>query len=143
MKGPVRLSLAEMRFLGEWLLDFNASRAYVASGLASLHNLTSAEDIAKAARELLKRDYIKKESQAVMNRALSAVDRTASDIIADVQRVQRKAEGADNYGAALRALELEGKFHKLFVDTVEVKDIENRAAAMAAAKARASGRADD
>jgi hypothetical protein len=63
--------------------------------------------------------------QAAMDRRVAKIERTAADVLADIEEVKRdsmqrlKGDAMHNPAAALKALELEGRHRKMFTEKVE------------------------
>jgi phage terminase small subunit len=123
------LTAKEERFVPEYLVDGNATRAAIAAGY-------SERTAARIGSELLTKPHIKaaiaKGLKAQEKRTLVKAD---ANLLA-IEMLARKAEGAGEFAAAIRARELIGKHYKSFTDRLEVRDTTPRAERLAAARAR-------
>jgi phage terminase small subunit len=112
----------QRRFADEYLVDLNATRAAIRAGYSE-----------HTARQLgarnVKNPVIAAYIEAGMNKRQERVERTALDVLADIEAVKddamQKVPDRDgnmsmvNHNAALKALELEGKHRKMFTDKIE------------------------
>lgn len=123
------LTTKEARFVPEYLVDGNATRAAIAAGYSS----HTASRIASA---LLAKPHIK----AAVTRALKAQEKrilvTADENLKRLDRLAQKAEGEGDWQAAIQASVWIGKHYKSFTDKLEVRDTTPRAERLAAARAR-------
>jgi phage terminase small subunit len=107
------LTAKQERFVAEYLVDGNASRASIAAGY-------SKRTAARIGSELLTKPVIK----AAIAKALKAQE-TRTLITADanlraIERLALKAEAAGDWAPAIRARELIGKHYRSFADKVEL-----------------------
>ena len=110
-------------FCREYLIDLNGAQAAVRAGYASKR----ADAIAY---ENLRKPEIIGRVQELMNARVVRVERTADDVLRDLQAVltdaMQQVTDRDgnrimlNHAAALKAIELEGKHRKMFTDKVEL-----------------------
>jgi len=107
------LTPKQARFVSEYLVDCNATRAALRAGYAPGRaeqtgcNLCRNGKVANAiARGLAEQAQRTQE--------------TADGVISDLKRLQGGAEGAVQYGAAIRAAELRGKHLGMFADRVKL-----------------------
>lgn len=123
------LTVKEARFIPQYLLDGNGTRAAVAAGY-------SERTAARIASTLLAKPHIR----AALDKALKAQERRtlvkADRVLLDINDIANAAWAAGEFGAAIRGKELLGKHYKLFTDQLEVKDVTPRADRLAAARAR-------
>jgi phage terminase small subunit len=107
------LTAKQERFVAEYLVDGNASRASVAAGY-------SERTAARIGSELLTKLAIK----AAIAKALKQQEKrtliTADSNLRAIERLAQKAEGAGEWGPAIRARELIGKHYRSFIDKVEL-----------------------
>lgn len=109
-------------FCHEYLVDLNATQAAIRAGYAPKSAFVHASKLLSNAKvaELVK---------SLMEKRSKEVDLTASDVLRDINLVKVDAMGkvADkegnmimvNHAAALKALELQGKHLKMFVEKLE------------------------
>lgn len=123
------LTAKQGRFVAEYLVDGNASRAAVAAGY-------SERTAARIGSELLTKPAIK----AAIAKALKAQEKrtlvTADENLKRLDRLARRAEGEGDLNAAISASVWIGKHYKSFTDKLEVRDTTPRAERLAAARAR-------
>lgn len=116
------LTPKQERFVAEYLIDLNATQAAIRSGY-------SAKTASEAGYENLRKPQIAQAVQEAMQKRAERVERSADDVLRDIQAVKRDAVQVvtDRDGnrvmadrtAALKALELEGRHYKMFTDKVE------------------------
>lgn len=129
------LTAKQERFVAEYLVDGNATRAAIAAGY-------SERTAARIGSELLTNPRIK----AAIAKALKAQEKrtlvTADENLKRLDRLARRAEGEGDLTAAINASVWIGKHYKSFTDKLEVRDTTPRAERLAAARARreASGK---
>jgi phage terminase small subunit len=109
-------------FVREYLIDLNATQAAIRAGYSSKR----ADAIGY---ENLRKPVIANAIQSAMNERAERVQRSADDVLKDIQKVKEScmSEAADQFGniamvdakAALKALELEGRHLKMFTDKIE------------------------
>lgn len=106
------LTAKEARFIDEYLIDGNGTRAAKAAGY-------SERTAYKAAQEALQRPRVK----AALRQALAAQQKrtliTADAVLKRIDRVALKAEAAGDFNAATRANQLLGQHYKLFTEKHE------------------------
>lgn len=109
---PKALTPREAQFVREYLIDKSGTHAAIRAGY-------SERSARKTAYEMLQKPHIKayvnKELKAQAERTLI----TADQVLLDLQRIAQKAEKAQEYAAATRALELLGKRYRLFTEKHE------------------------
>ena len=82
--------------------------------------------LAQVAWENLRKPDIRQLIDAKLKQALSAAGVTVEAVLWKLQVITEKAIEASQYGAAVRAVELQGKYLKLWSDRIEhVQNIEN------------------
>lgn len=109
-------------FVREYLIDLNATQAAIRAGYATKRADAIGYD-------LLRMPEIAAAIQAAMDARAERVQRTADDVLRDIQKVKASCMGdaVDQHGniamvdpkAALKALELEGRHLKMFTDKIE------------------------
>lgn len=117
-----KLTPKQEAFCREYLIDLNGTQAAIRAGYSQR---TANEQAAR----MLAKVSVSSRIQCLMTERAERVQRTADDVLKDIQRVKEScmAEAADQFGniamvdpkAALKALELEGKHLKMFTDKVE------------------------
>lgn len=100
------------RFIAEYLVDGNATRAATVAGY-------SERTAARIGSELLTKPLVKAALDASRKRIAAKLELTAEKVLADIVRVAEKAEQAKKYGEALKGYELLGKHLKLFTEKHE------------------------
>jgi len=116
------LTKKQEAFCREYLVDLNATQAAIRAGYAPKR----ADAIGY---ENLRKPEIVAAIQAAMDARAERVERTADDVLRDIQKVKSScmSEVFDKEGnacmsdpkAALKALELEGRHLKMFTDKIE------------------------
>lgn len=105
------LTPKQHRFCVEYLIDRNGKAAAIRAGY-------SPNAAAQQAYELLKMEKIRAVVEA---EAQDSLDRVRVDRDWIIERLKLEAESAETDGARVRALELLGKEHGMFVEKKEVK----------------------
>lgn len=100
------------RFVAEYLIDMNATQAAIRSGY-------SAKTAEQQGPRLLGNAGVKAAIAAGRKRLSQKLNLTAESVLADIDRIGRKAEAANEFHPALKARELLGKHLKLFTDKIE------------------------
>lgn len=102
----------QTRFVEAYLIDPNGKKAAIAAGF-------SPKTAESQASRLLRNVKVK----AALDKAIAAraerVEVKADDVLRDIDRIAKAAEGAGEYTAALKGRELLGKHLGLFTDKVE------------------------
>lgn len=107
------MSPREERFVAEYLVDMNATRAAIAAGYKD------SSTIRKTGHELLNRPRVKAAISEARKRQAAKLDLSAEKVLTDIDRIARKAERARKFGEALKGHELLGKHLKLFTEKHE------------------------
>jgi phage terminase small subunit len=104
----------QKRFCEEYLVDFNATQAAIRAGYSKR---TAAEISYEHLRKPHIQAYIQKLTQKLTDKAEITIEST----LADLAKVRSKALEEKTYSPAiaLKALELQGKYLKMFTDKVE------------------------
>lgn len=113
MPKVVGLSFKQQRFVDEYIVDGNASRAAKVAGF-------SERGAMRYGSELLTKPEVRKAIAAAVKAQQKRTLITADQNLKSIERLARKAEGASEYAAAIRARELIGKHHRSFSDKVEL-----------------------
>lgn len=117
------------RFVAEYIVDGNGTRAAIAAGY-------SERTAGQESYKLLKKPQIK----AAITKALMAQGKrtlvTADENLKRLDRLARRAEGEGDLNASISASIWIGKHYKSFTDRLEVRDTTPRADRLAAARAR-------
>ena len=106
------LNLKQARFAAEYLKDCNATQAAIRAGYA-------AKNADVTGSRLLGNVGVAAAVAAGQKRVASKLDLSAEKVLADIARIAGKAEGDQDYSAALKGNELLGKHLKLFTEKVE------------------------
>lgn len=109
------LTIKQRVFVGEYLIDFNATAAAKRSG-------HSEKTAARIAVELLNKPHVSKAVQLAIKKREAMTERSALDVLKDISETAREARQAGNYSAALKGYELEGKHYGLFERPAPGKD---------------------
>ncbi len=96
------MNTKEARFVAEYLIDGNATRAAVRAGYSD-------RSASQLGYRLLKKDHIRKAIDEGRARLAKKAEVTAKGVLSDVQRVFELAVQAGQYSAALKAQELLGR----------------------------------
>lgn len=117
-----KLTPKQYAFVREYLIDLNATQAAIRAGYAPKRAYAMGH-------ENLKKPEIASAIQSAMDDRAKRLDRTADDVLKDIQTVKAACMGEafDAQGnrvmvdakAALKALELEGRHLKMFTDKIE------------------------
>lgn len=100
------------RFIAEYLVDGNATRAAIAAGY-------SERTAARIGSELLARPHVRAAVTEGRKRIAAKLELTAEKVLTDLDRLAMKAEKAGKFSDAIRARELQGKHLKLFTEKHE------------------------
>lgn len=109
---PTGLTDKQARFVAEYLIDGNATRAAMAAGYSERSAMRQGSD-------LLRAPNVKKALDAGRRRLAKKLELTAEKVLGDIARVAKKAEAAKEFSAALKGHELLGKHLKLFTEKHE------------------------
>ena len=110
---PSGLTDKQERFVAEYLVDSIGSAAAVRAGY-------SERSAQSNARDLLANPKVRAAINAGKRRIVKKLELTAEKVLADIDRIARKAEDAGEFGHALKGHELLGKHQKLFTEKHEV-----------------------
>lgn len=108
-----KLTDKQRTFVAEYLVDLNATQAAIRAGYS-----------VKTAGSIGEENLRKPEIQAAIAEAQAEraekTQRTALDVLKDIQAVSRQAWEADDLKTALKGLELEGRHLGMFTDKVDL-----------------------
>jgi phage terminase small subunit len=96
------MNTKEARFMAEYLIDGNATRAAIRAGY-------SKRSASQLGYRLLRKDHIGKAIAAARAQVAKKAEVTARGVLSDVQRVFELAVQAGQYSAALKAQDLLGR----------------------------------
>lgn len=120
-------------FVTEYLVDMNATQAAIRAGY-------SKRSAARIAVELLNKNHVAQAVQEAQNARAAQSQRTAQDVLRDIQEVTRDARQSGQFKIALRGLELEGKHLGMFTERVEMSGALNLSAIIEEARSRVRSR---
>ena len=106
------LTPKQQRFVEEYLVDLNATGAAKRAGY-------SARTAEWQGPQLLGKTNVAAAVAAGRSALSERTGRTVADVMEDIRRRGQLAEDAEEYGAALKAAELEGKHLGAFVEKIE------------------------
>lgn len=107
------LSPKQAAFVAEYLIDLNATQAAIRAGY-------SEKSAARISVELLNKTQVRKAIEKAQARRAEKVERTALDVLKDIQSVTREAREGGDLKTALKGLELEGKHLGMFLNRVDM-----------------------
>jgi len=159
----VKLTPKQMRFVDEWLIDFNGKQAAIRAGYSAktaevtaaklLRNVKVQAEISRRQKDLQKRtevsqDRVVKELARIAFVDASVVCVTDFDKLTDDQRAAIQGIKPTNFGweiklhDKIKALELLGRHIGMFTDKLEVKGAIDIASVLAAARGRVRERGE-
>lgn len=100
-------------FVLQYLVDLNATQAAIRAG----YSKRSASAIGVA---LLGKTHVREAVETARARRAEQVERTALDVLRDIQELTRTAREAGQFKTALRGLELEGKHLGMFTEKLDM-----------------------
>jgi hypothetical protein len=109
------LTLPQSRFVAEYVKEGspNATECAIRAGYKPLRAKESAS-------RLLRKAPVVEAIQRLQAARVVRAERTAEAILADLIQLQADAHGAEQFAAAIRAAELQGKFLGMFDDRLKV-----------------------
>lgn len=113
MPKTTRLTIKQERFIAEYIVDGNATRAAITAGY-------SERTAARIGSELLTKPTIKEEIFKALTDQQKRTLITADANLCAIERLAQKAEDAGEWAPAIRARELIGKHYRSFADKVEL-----------------------
>ena len=159
----MKLTPKQMRFVDEWLIDFNGKQAAIRAGYSAktaevtaaklLRNVKVQAEISRRQKDLQKRtevsqDRVVKELARIAFVDASVVCVTDFDKLTDDQRAAIQGIKPTNFGweiklcDKIKALELLGRHIGMFTDKLEVKGAIDIASVLAAARGRVRERGE-
>ena len=111
--GGKPLNIRQQRFVDEYCVDQNATRAAERAGYA-------VRTAKQQGSRLLSYAYVSAAIAAKMERLSRKVEITAEGILSDLKDVQAAAMAAENHNAANKSLELQGKFLGIWLEKHQV-----------------------
>jgi len=111
MGGVMRPKLTPKQacFVNEYLVDLNATQAAIRAGY-------SAKTADRIGAQLLGKTWVCEAVQEGQRKRAERTELTADQVIEDLRRLATKAEAADEYSPAVRAVELQGKHLGMFAE---------------------------
>lgn len=100
-------------FVLQYLVDFCGKQAAIRAGY-------SPRNADKLASQLLGNPRVRAAIDRARGERAARVERTALDVLRDIQEVTRQARDAGQYKVALRGLELEGKHIGMFAEKLDL-----------------------
>lgn len=107
-----KLTDKQRTFVAEYLVDLNATQAAIRAGY-------SASNAGKIGPELLGKTRIANAVQEAKLQRAEKTQRTALDVLKDIQAVSREAWEGGDLKTALKGFELEGRHLGMFLDRVD------------------------
>ena len=111
------LTPRQERFAREYIVDRNGAQAAIRAGY-------SAKGASQQGSKLLALDKVRARVDELSKVAVSKTDMTVEWVLQNLRREALDAES--NAGSRVRALELIGKYHGMFVDRVETRELGNK-----------------
>lgn len=109
-----RLTPKQAAFVKEYLIDMNATQAAIRAGY-------SKKTAYRIGANLVQKSSVREALEKAQARRAEKVERTALDVLKDIQSVTREAREGGDLKTALKGLELEGKHLGMFRDKVETE----------------------
>lgn len=107
-----KLTHKQARFVEEYLIDLNATQAARRAGY-------SAKTAGQMGERLLKKVEIKQAIDRAIKKRCEATERTAKDVVRDIEKLKDEAWKDGDLKTALKALELEGKHRGAFTERLD------------------------
>ena len=108
-----KLSPKQAAFVAEYLIDLNATQAAIRAGY-------SEKTADRIGAQLLGKTWVREALEKAQARRAEKVERTALDVLKDIQSVTREAREGGDLKPALKGLELEGKHLGMFLNRVDM-----------------------
>jgi hypothetical protein len=105
-----RLTEKQQRFVDQYLIDLNGTRAYKSAYPAVKKDATASQ----AASRMLRNVKVQVALAVAQRRRQERTEINQDMVIKDLLRIARKAEEAERYGDALRAIEMLAKHLRMF-----------------------------
>ena len=112
---PEKLTPKQQRFVEEYMVDLNATRAYIRAGYKA-----SEEAARRNAARLLTKDDVISAVNSMRSSLSETTGRTVAAVMADIRRIGDRAEESEDWAPALKARELEAKHLGAFAERVEL-----------------------
>lgn len=112
-KRKKKLVTQRARFVREYVKDYNGQAAAIRAGY-------SEQSARSQASRLLDMPDVKAELEQVQKRVLERLEMDAASILKRLEELSDEARGREDFGPAIRAIELIGKHLGMFVDRREV-----------------------
>jgi len=109
-----KLTSKQERFVAEYLIDFNATQAAIRAGY-------SKKTATEQGSRLLTYVKIAAAIKAGQDRLAIQVERSAVEVLKDIQEIAKEARRDGDLKTALKGLEMEGKHLGMFTDRLEAK----------------------
>ncbi len=106
------LNPKQTRFVAEYLIDLNATQAYIRAGY-------SPGGASQAAEKLLRNAEVQAAVAKGQAKVAGKLEITAEKVLADLEELRLLALSDKAYGPAAKAIELHGKHIGMFVDRTE------------------------
>ena len=106
------LAPKQERFVAEYLVDLNATQAAIRAGYSDKTASSQGE-------RLLRNVEIAKAVKVAQIRLAIRAERSAAEVLKDIQEVTIDARAAGDVRSALKGLELEGRHLGMFTDKVQ------------------------
>lgn len=108
----MKLTPRQQRFVEEYLVDLNATRAAVRAGY-------SERNADKIGSELLGKTRVAQAIQKAQQERSARVQVTQDSVLEGIVRCTQASEAAEDYRTALKGYELQGKHLGMFTDKVQ------------------------
>lgn len=108
-----KLSPKQAAFVAEYLIDLNATKAALRAGY-------SEKTAGKIGSQLLVKTRVREAIEKVQAKRAEKLERTAQDVLHDIQGVTKTARETGDLKTALKGLELEGRHLGMFRDKVDL-----------------------
>jgi hypothetical protein len=108
-KKAKKLTHKQKRFVLEYIIDFNATRAARAAG----YSKRSAE---MTVSRMIRNDKVKEAIDKLLNEQANKLQITREKVLADLEHVRKAAFASGQYAPSIKATELHGKHLNMFSD---------------------------
>jgi phage terminase small subunit len=109
----LKLTPKQLMFCKEYLIDLNATKAYVRAGY-------SEKTANKSGPRMLVNVGIRNEIDRLKAIREKKIGLTAEKVLEDIERVRNKAEVSEQFNVSLKASELQGKHLAMFTEKHKV-----------------------
>jgi len=107
-----KLTALEQQFAREYIVDLNASAALVRAGSRSKHPDAQAS-------QMMQRPHVQTAIQEAMAKRVARTEITQDKVLKDLEETRKGAMAKEDFGSALKAIQLQGKHIGMFGDKVE------------------------